>query len=195
MVHGIRKKYVTQMRNSEFQSLVDRYGYYSSAALLVKYVQFLDCLQQNWRCGDVRKNVDVMSRYSLLRDHYAEVSTSLLPSIHADHVREVDLGGRSYLQYDREAFIAQRPDGAPLSGCAYRRLDPRSVADAVFYIYSIDRRGEIIINPEPMAVHDMFFRKDGARVTHAHLLEDRDSSPPAPERRYSSRGDPTSSSR
>lgn len=160
------------MTDLEFRDVVERYGYYSSASLLMKYVYFIECLRRSGLCEKVRRNLDVMRCYASLRDHYAEGSLTLPPSIYRANIGEVICNGHSCIQYDADAFRVEQANGAPeVARC--RTLDSRAVVDASFYIYSIDRHDEVVVDVEPMAVHEVFFRKDGTRINHAHLVAER----------------------
>lgn len=152
-----------------------KYGYYSVAALLLKYSSAVEALNGYVEAAPahpVSHDARVQTTLACLRDHY-RVSVAQAPSYdHTKHISVRTVDGIALTSYDVEAFRARDGRDRQAESCTLATGDAAGIISNAFYIYAIGPDMTVRLSRDPFLPEHVLLGVRDDLLTHAHLVAD-----------------------
>lgn len=152
---------------SDVAALLSKYGESSAAALLVKFYRLIEAVKQEYMSFE-RPRTEIA--LAALRDHYALLSTQLLPSPHKHHVRKEFVNGVEINSYNPGQFTKEAGQQAASFVRELNSPDAEFIHHGAFYLYAVTPDKRLMISAKAIPIVDLFFRTNPGNISHAHLV-------------------------
>jgi hypothetical protein len=152
-------------------AVMSKYGEFSSAALLLKYLRLIDSIKRGAEHEGPAPTEHEASSHRALTLHFENLSASIGRGVHDGFVREKVLDDCVALEYDREHFDEVHGEELARLGDRVSRLADIDVMDSALYTYSVTQAGDILVDRKPNDLDSLFREGGPEKVNHAHLVE------------------------